>query len=170
MTLRSQQRQLREQQQFIGEQSQNLQLERAELLAAAEDRRTAQARKANMVFNVVGEGNDGSGRPTAYDHWGVYFQNGSDEAFFNVTVRFGDAYLAASVVEQSAMEHPDHGRRTLPVDQLGAHRALTFESPRWPEATVDNNYPTAYFTDASGQRWKLDRHMTLTPQPDDAGL
>ncbi|MFB6626497.1 hypothetical protein ACFCWD_29015 [Streptomyces sp. NPDC056374] len=163
-TLVSQRQQIDEQRDFIGQQSSNLRLERAELLAAAEDRRMGQARAAHLVFDVVGQGNDGAGRPTTYDHWRVVFTNGSNEPFRDVMVRFGQAYIGVGAVENQAVYLPDQGRRTLPVDLLGSYRSLTVESPRWPEATVDNNPPAVYFTDSNGQRWMLDRHGILTPQ------
>ncbi|MFB7832022.1 hypothetical protein [Streptomyces sp. NPDC056056] len=169
-TLVSQRRQIDEQRAFIGEQSSNLRLERAELLAAAEDRRTVQARTVLMRFDVFGEGNDGAGRPTTYDHWRVTFVNASNEPLRDVMVRFGQAYTGVGAVEEQALHLPDQGRRTLPVDVLGAHRSLTVESPRWPEATVDNNPPTAFFTDNNGQRWMLDRHAILTRQDGDAAF
>ncbi|MFI5685888.1 hypothetical protein [Streptomyces sp. NPDC051636] len=48
-TMKSQRDQIREQRVFIGEQSATMALERAELRAAAEDRRWAQARRVRMM-------------------------------------------------------------------------------------------------------------------------
>ncbi|MEU5908929.1 hypothetical protein ABZ780_31760, partial [Micromonospora sp. NPDC047467] len=158
-TLASQRSQIREQRQFIAEQSANLALEREELRAAAAARREAQAKQVHMNYQVEGGSWDSEGNVVGYDHWEVRIRNGSDDPLRDVEVRFGTAYLAAEVYEvpPSAFSGPNPGeRRSLPVHLLGPGRVLRFLSPQWSEATVDNNRPTLFFTDDGGVRWALD--------------
>jgi len=54
-TIASQRQQIAEQRQFIGEQSATMALERAELQAAGEERRWAQARLVRLAANVGGD-------------------------------------------------------------------------------------------------------------------
>ncbi|MEH0428832.1 hypothetical protein QBB34_21355 [Streptomyces stelliscabiei] len=180
-TIKSQRQQLDEQRQFIGEQSrfmaeqqQNLQLERAELRAAAEDRKHAQARQVHMRHHTSGGADDGAGGRVGYDHWVVVATNRSDAPLHNVEVRFGTAYIAIEVYEWPADRQPrdraaSRGERwTPPVHLLGPGRAALFTSQRWPEATVDNNRPTLFFTDDGGVRWSLDSYGKLEEAPDNA--
>ncbi|MBP8532369.1 hypothetical protein [Streptomyces sp. MK37H] len=160
-TLRSQQKQIQEQREFIAEQSATMALERAELSAAAEDRRTAQARQIRMRPQTDGGRDDGGGGRVGYDHWRVHVDNGSDSPIHDIHMRFGTAYVAVSATEQEAARLPDAGRRPPRVHLIGPRRTVTFESQSGTEAFVDNNRPHVYFTDDVGVRWHLDQDGKL---------
>lgn len=163
-TLASQRRQITEQREFIGEQSATLALERAELNAAAEDRKWAQARQVRMQHHEEGtRGN--SGRLISADHWEVVVQNSSDAPIHQLEVRFGSAYVAAEVYELPATPIDSEERRTHPLYLLGPNRSARFASQRWPEATVHNNRPQLTFTDDNGRRWNLDSYGKLAEVP-----
>lgn len=169
-TIKSQREQIGEQRVFIGEQSATLELERAELRAAAEDRRWAQARLVRMDHHKAGGEIDGQGVRTEGDHWDVIVVNGSDAEVHRVEVRFGTAYTASEVFEwlpgwspESPAQRGD--RLTALVDLIGPRRAARFLSQRWQAATVHNNRPTVYFTDNSGVRWSLDSYGKLEEAP-----
>ncbi|MFE7236103.1 hypothetical protein ACFVAF_36925 [Streptomyces sp. NPDC057596] len=168
-TLASQRRQIAEQRQFIGEQSATLALERAELRAAAEDRKWAQARQVAMHHRKAGGSVDGEGNVVC-DRWVVTVQNTSDAPVHGVEVRFGTAYLASEVYElaPSAVHNlsaEDGDRLVSPVYLLGPGRAVRFLSQQWPEATVHNNRPVLSFTDDNGLRWQLDSYGKLEEAP-----
>ncbi|MGI3199649.1 hypothetical protein ACRJ4W_15460 [Streptomyces sp. GLT-R25] len=178
-TIRSQREQIGEQQAFIAEQTrfmddqrQNLELERAELRAAAEDRRWAQARQVRMHQKMVGGQPDGGGGLTEPDHWAVTVQNASDAPVHQLEVHFGTAYRASDAWEWPAFE-PDTlratvgGRLAIPVFLLGPGRAVRFGSQRWSPATVHNNRPTLFFTDDGGVRWRLGSDGKLEEVPAD---
>ncbi|GHA28749.1 hypothetical protein GCM10010372_30710 [Streptomyces tauricus] len=165
-TIKSQRQQIGEQRQFIGdqlrfmaEQQQNLALERAELRAAAEDRRWSQARKVE-VSHVRAASTVNDQGEALVDHWLVIVANRSDSPVHQVDVRFGTAYTAHEVHEWNPQRsHPTYepGERVVaPVDLVGPGRAVRFASQRWSSATVHNNRPTVYFTDDSGVRWSKD--------------
>lgn len=164
-TLQSQRKQLTEQRAFIGEQSANLTLERAELRAAAEERRTGQARRINMELMTAASAPDGTGVFRGYDHWRVQVRNASDEPIRDVLIRFGDAYDPAEAAIAESSHLPDGGRRGIPVALVGPGLTVGFRSPKWQEITVDNNRPVAFFTDSNGVRWRLDEHGELAEQP-----
>lgn len=170
LTIRSQRKQIEEQRVFIGEQSANLTLERAELRAALETRRWAQAKQVTMTYRTGGHSDrDSAGSLTGYDRWQAVVTNGSDDVVTDVMVRFGDAYNALSAVEVGERGLPDRGHRGVPVDVIGPGRQVQFESPRWSETTVDNNRPTAWFTDAAGVTWVLDRDGALMAEEGQGG-
>ncbi|CAL9515302.1 hypothetical protein [Streptomyces sp. enrichment culture] len=168
-TLKSQQKQIAEQRQFIAEQSATLALERAELRAAAEDRKWAQARQVAMHHRkgaslVAGEGT------VVDDHWVVTVHNTSDAPVRGVEVRFGTAYLASEVYELAPTAVHNLGaqvgdRLGMPVHLLGPGRAARFLSQQWSEATVHNNRPVLFFTDDNGLRWQLDSYGKLEEAP-----
>lgn len=163
MTIKSQRQQISEQRTFIGEQSENLTLERAELRAALEGRRWAQAKQVVMTYETGGaSARDSTGSLAGYDRWVVHVSNGSDDLVRDVLVRFGDTYNAASAVEMDTRHLPDGGRRAVPADVIGPGRQVQFESPRLGEVTVDNNRPELRFTDAAGTAWRRDQHGVLT--------
>lgn len=170
LTIKSQREQIREQRVFIGEQSANLMLERAELRAALEARRWAQAKRVTMTYRTGGfSDRDSTGSETGYDRWKVVVTNGSGEPVTDVMVRFGDTYNASNAVEVGEQGLPDQGRRGVPVNVVGPGRQVRFESPRWSETTVDNNRPMAWFTDAAGVTWVLDRDGALMPEEGQSG-
>ncbi|MFD3646368.1 hypothetical protein ACFWUT_23380 [Streptomyces cyaneofuscatus] len=163
LTIRSQRQQIAEQRNFIGEQSQNLTLERAELRASQEQRRRAQAKQVSMTFRTAGQSGAGDyNTSVGYDRWSVDVLNGSDEPVRDVMVRFGDTYNAATAHEVEASHLPDHGRRTVPLAVLGPGRTVNFESPRFQEVTVDNNRPVLQFTDRTGAVWRRNEHGVLS--------
>lgn len=172
-TLKSQRDQIAEQRQFIGEQSATMALERAELHAAAEDRRGAQAKQIRMHHQKVGGSTDGQGVQVEDDHWDVTVSNYSDAPVHQLEVRFGTAYRAAEVYEwrpnwSLSMPVTRGDQLTLPVHLIGPGRSARFVSQRWSPATVHNNRPTLFFTDANGLRWTLDSHGKLDealPEP-----
>lgn len=173
-TITSQRQQLDEQRQFIGEQSrfmaeqqQNLQLERAELRAAADDRKWAQARQVAMHKLRIGPDSEGYA-------WVVTVQNPTDAALHQVDIRFG-SNLANVAMEWPVFDHdPSESSPariavgdvlTTPVPLLGAHRALRFSSHRWPQFEANANRPTLFFTDDGGLRWSLDSYGKLEEAP-----
>ncbi|WP_435643376.1 hypothetical protein ACR9VJ_18180 [Streptomyces sp. H49] len=173
-TIKSQREQIGEQQVFIAEQSrfmaeqqQNLELERVELRAAAEERRVSQARQVRMSFRTAGSGGrDSTGSLTGYDHWAVEVANTSDAPIRDVMVRFGDAYNADTAREKGAARaHPDRGVRPVPVALIPVGHVVVFTSPRMSEVAVDNNRPALLFTDSSGLRWRHDSWGALEEVP-----
>lgn len=180
-TLASQRRQISEQQEFIAEQTalmaeqrQNLELERGELRAAAEDRRVAQARQIRMYQRMLGSEPDGMGGIIGVDHWAVTVQNPSDAPVHQLEVRFGAAYIASDAWEWPAFELSNlrasvGDRLAMPVYMLGPGRAARFASQKWPAATVHNNRPVLFFTDDAGLRWRLDSYGKLEEAPAEPG-
>lgn len=78
LTIRSQRKQIEEQRVFISEQSANLTLERAELRAALETRRWAQAKQVTMTYRTGGHSDrDSAGSMTGYDRWQAVVTNGN---------------------------------------------------------------------------------------------
>ncbi|MFI6530499.1 hypothetical protein [Streptomyces uncialis] len=154
-TMRNQQTQLEEQRRFIGEQSEVLTLQGAELRASAEERRRGQSKRiaVSLEFRRASEGGA---------IWVVDVVNGSDEPIREVDVRFGTAHHAAFVSEVSAVHLPDGGRRARPLHLLGGGRAAQFMSSLWQEATAENNRPVVSFRDAAGYRWSIDHNGVVT--------
>ncbi|MFJ2392839.1 hypothetical protein ACIOTI_08835 [Streptomyces sp. NPDC087843] len=170
-TIKSQRQQIGEQRQFIGEQlrfmaeqQENLTLERAELRAAADDRKWAQARRLEMSHMEAPGTTDGQGRAVV-DHWLVVLVNKSDAPVHQVDVRFGTAYTSSEVHDwnplRSSPTYEPGERLVAPVHLVGPGRAVRFASQQWSSATVHNNRPTVYFTDDSGIRWSLDSYGKL---------
>ncbi|WP_392967206.1 hypothetical protein [Streptomyces sp. LN245] len=160
-TLKSQRDQIAEQREFIGEQSATMALERAELHAAAEDRKWAQARQIRMSHRVIPSVDVSDGVL-----WKVMVENGSDAPAHGLTVRFGTAYLADEVHEAT----PDGGRGerwVVPLHLLGPGRDAWFTSQRWSETTAHNSRPSLEFTDDNGVRWTLDSYGKLEERPAD---
>ncbi|MGW0795170.1 hypothetical protein [Streptomyces sp. NPDC002692] len=163
LTLKSQRDQIGEQRQFIGEQSATMALERAELAAAAEDRRRAQARQVRMT-QTLEEGTD----VTDGVHWDVIVHNGSDAPVHDLMVRFGSAYTADSVHELHS--RGVRGERWIvPLPLLGSDRRAWFTSQAWSRTTAHNNRPTLEFTDDNGLRWTLDSYGKPAEAPPTPG-
>ncbi|MGW9031482.1 hypothetical protein ACWGQ5_47210 [Streptomyces sp. NPDC055722] len=164
-TLKSQRDQIREQRAFIGEQSATMELERAELRAVAEDRRTAQAKRVRMHHRKAGATTDWQGAEVPDDHWVVTVINESDAPVHQAEVRFGTGHIASDVHEwrvgwNEAREL--QGERWMtPLHLLGPGRAAQFQSQHWSPTTVHNNRPTLYFTDDDGVRWSLNSYGKL---------
>ncbi|MDX3587604.1 hypothetical protein [Streptomyces europaeiscabiei] len=171
-TLLSQQRQIKEQREFIGEQSTNLGLERAELHAQAADRRIAQARRVDMRITTLGDDES-----TRYGHgpnavtlgpvnrWAIWVMNNSDGPIRDVNVRFGGSIDAEWGEESGAWLTIDRERREPPIPVLACGHTLELESPRWEEeGMVKRNRPVLHFTDNAGTRWLLDEFGHLEEQ------
>ncbi|MEU3287826.1 hypothetical protein [Streptomyces longwoodensis] len=165
-TITSQREQIGEQRDFIAEQSrfmdeqrQNLELERAELRAAAEDRKWAQARQLKMVCRTASSTSDDEGNAGDHDHWVVTVINYSDASVHEMDLRFGTAYVASEVWKWNRHWLSDRvptERLTRPVPVLGPGRAVRFLSQRMSLATLENSRPTLFFTDDGDARWTLD--------------
>ncbi|MFE9127080.1 hypothetical protein ACFYOF_16945 [Streptomyces sp. NPDC007148] len=173
-TLKSQRDQIREQQRFIGEQQATMDLERTELRAVAEDRRTAQAKRVRMHHRKAGATTDWQGAEVPDDHWVVTVVNESDVPIRQVEVHFGTAHRASEVHEWHLGWHESRtgqGERLMtPVHLLGPRRAAEFQSQSWSPSTVHNNPPTLYFTDGDGGRWSLDSSGDLKESEQQPGM
>jgi hypothetical protein len=155
---------------FIEEQQQNLTLERAELRAAADERRWAQARHVDMrAMKAVGVDTE-TGLPVT-NHWLVVVTNKSDAPIHQVVVRFGDAHLASAVHEwnpaRSSPTFEPGERLVAPVHLVGPGRAVRFQSQYWSAEALHNNRPAVFFTDDDGVHWSLDSHGKLEEVPAD---
>ncbi|MFJ3640326.1 hypothetical protein ACIPRD_11295 [Streptomyces sp. NPDC090108] len=62
----------------MAERQQNLEMEHVELRAAAEDRRTAQAKRIRMVAAKAGASTDRQGAATPDEHWVVTMMNNTN--------------------------------------------------------------------------------------------
>ncbi|XVV32957.1 hypothetical protein ACQPXT_01095 (plasmid) [Streptomyces sp. CA-100214] len=165
-TIRSQREQIGEQQTFIAEQTrfmddqrQNLELERAELRAVAEDRRWEQARKIKVESDETTGGNGAS-------YWRVLVMNRAEAPLHTVDVRFGPH------MPERVREWREDGRRgeewLVPVHIIGAGRAALFFSEDFSETGVGSLCrPLVFFTDDNGARWSLDWYGKLEEVPAD---
>ncbi|CAM5330453.1 hypothetical protein SALBM311S_05777 [Streptomyces alboniger] len=168
-TLKSQRDQIDEQRQFIAEQSATLVLERAELRAAAHDRKIAQARQVEMTVNLWAQSGvpaDANGEPIP-DTFRIEVRNLSIEPIHEVTVRFGEqeAHEASAAVETDLIRRgltvvADGPRLNVPVPLVGAGRIYLFTSGTLL-ADVDRHRPALLFTDNAGVRWRLNEHGDL---------
>ena len=156
--LKSQRQQIEEQRAFIAEQSTNLELERAELRAQADERRHGQARLVKMDTHWEPLH---SGDSTLGAFWTVFVESRSSEPLRDVTVRFGGAYNPAA-----AFDNRDNRRAPVPLPLLGPHREYRFTSQQ--SAGMENNRPVLFFTDNAGVRWRLDEHGELSEVPPEA--
>ncbi|MFF4502762.1 hypothetical protein [Streptomyces sp. NPDC001401] len=168
-TLKSQRDQIDEQRQFIAEQAATLALERAELRAAAHDRKIAQARKVEMTVKLWAQSGDpgnSNGEPIP-DTFRVEVRNLSIEPIHEVTVRFGEqeAQEASAAVEADLLRRgltvvSDGPQLNVPVPMVGAGRIYLFTSGRLL-AEIDHKRPALLFTDNVGVRWRLNEHGDL---------
>jgi hypothetical protein len=145
--LRSQQQQIREQREFIAEQSANLVLERQALQAQAEERKYSQARQIEAE---------------RFQH-SLRVLNPSDAAITDVVVKFGDrlAVRAHQVVPAGIGNHEVYrGDFEMPIEVIGPGRKYTFidSEEGWTEETA-----VLFFADADGSRWQLDQDGKLNP-------
>ncbi|MEV0553121.1 hypothetical protein AB0I27_06635 [Streptomyces sp. NPDC050597] len=157
--MKSQQKQIREQRQFIAEQSMNLALEREELRQAALERRERQARLVH-----VEEG---------YEQRGLgYLKNGSDAPIYDLLIQFGNEVPAAGtqiIRDQRIMDGPMDGPTFylesggLPRAALGAGAALIFNL----EHEAGERLIT--FRDDAGVNWSISQHGKLEEVPQGSG-
>ncbi|MFJ3097366.1 hypothetical protein [Streptomyces hydrogenans] len=149
--LKSQRQQITEQRQFIAEQSANLELERAELRAQADDRRISQAR---AVW---------AGRQRG----AFVVENGSDAVLRNVTVTF-DGMPATSAYEMVDAGIGDIvqfvGDYAGEVVAIGPGRRFAFRSGEEWGPVVDDE--VAFFQDEAGVRWRLSGDGVLEEAPE----
>lgn len=143
---------VREQQAFIREQSRTLQLEQAALTAAADDRRSTQARAIGMAVTRMasGETRVEGGTATA-DTFLVNVSNQSDEPISDVTVKFGQAHFAKSVQVVQGRGHPMHPDSHLL--ELHSHSSCVFTSPLLSPGAMNTEKPKLYFTDNERVPW-----------------
>ncbi|MFF9199973.1 hypothetical protein ACF09L_32680 [Streptomyces sp. NPDC014779] len=158
MTLRSQRRQITEQQEFIREQSANLRLEREILRADADDRRRRQAQQVGMTVRLQGHG--GGMQGPALEAWHVIVENRSAEPLHEVSVLCGGRIPATRAV--GANSDREYG---TPIPILGASTKVRFETDKFPQGEVGQEQPVLLFTDHSGARWRLDRFGDLSEAP-----
>jgi hypothetical protein len=168
-TLKSQRDQIDEQRRFITEQSATLALERAELRAAAHDRKIAQARQVEMKVELTVQNGalaDANGEPIP-DTFRIEVRNLSAEPIHEVTVRFGDqeAEEASAAVEADLFRRgltvvSEGPRLHVPVPLVGAGRIYLFMSGSL-DAEVGRHRPALHFTDNAGVRWRLNEYGDL---------
>ncbi|MER5534526.1 hypothetical protein [Streptomyces mirabilis] len=147
-TLRSQQKQIAEQRDFITAQAANLRLERSELQAQIADRHAAQARQIRLSIHAEGaELNDETGDMENADQWIVTVTNTSDAPIYDVSATFGG--------QESQWVSTDHRAGGGPVRVLSRTRSATFDSPRLEPARLTSSRPIVRFRDADGSWWQL---------------
>ncbi|OKH91483.1 hypothetical protein AB852_28410 [Streptomyces uncialis] len=139
LTMRNQQTQLKEQRKFIEVQTENLSLERVELLAAVEDRREAQARQIRVTVS------------DAY----VSATNGSNAPIHDVRCSVGGAAALRAVVtapDESTslrMQAAEVMRTsTSSLEVVGSGQVARFQRPGAGVGSVQ-----VTFTDAHGYVW-----------------
>lgn len=150
-----------EQRQFMSEQAENLQLERIQLRSVNDVQRRKQAKtiRVDAVHTWAGGGRD----PEA-EFWEVIIRNGGTEPVYDLTVIYEGQSLNQSVRPYGGVA-AEPG--TPPIRVLPAGEALRFKTDHHDRGTIGDAFPTAYFTDAQGVRWGIDRHGKLaeeTPQ------
>lgn len=146
--LRSQQQQIKEQREFIAEQSANLALEREALKAAAAERREEQARQVRAT-EVNGQ---------------AVVRNESSAPVRDVTCQSGDAQsLVAHLAEIEEVDrHFNYAMsrsavEECPLGSLAPGFLATFSGH------VEGDPFVVEFTDDAGLRWRLDQHSVLRP-------
>ncbi|MFD7403329.1 hypothetical protein ACFV7R_11780 [Streptomyces sp. NPDC059866] len=154
-TLKSQRDQIDEQRRFIEEQSANLQLERAELIAVAQERKEAQARRVRMELT----------RPY------LSVVNGSEGPIRDVVCHFGDEVRRTAYVSRD--QSPEAQLQALlrgeldggdpPVEVLGSGQGAAFARPDTVVGLI-----AVSFVDEAGVRWNLDELGALTQNTGDA--
>ncbi|MGW3913172.1 hypothetical protein ACWEBX_16895 [Streptomyces sp. NPDC005070] len=151
-TLKSQRDQIDEQRTFIAEQSRTLELERQELMAAAQDRREAQARKIHLVaqdpdyIQVVNGSND----PITE----VRCETQGIPAFHALDVVPGEGVAAGILAELI------RGTSDMHVERLGVGREAWFHV-----MTNKRGMVHITFKDAAGNGWILDDAGSLLAAP-----
>lgn len=170
-TLASQRIQLREQREFIALQAANLTLERSALQAAAEERRSEQARQIvnRAVVSLVTPHDRDTGEPYVLGPlcWRVEVGNASREPIRDVSVRLGSNDLRwASEIgsfdsHTPGWERPSAHSVRAPVPLLGSGTSYVFVSDEFEQMPTGLERPVCYFTDNSGVSWRLDGYGDL---------
>jgi hypothetical protein len=153
LTIKSQREQIDEQRRFIAEQSQNLQLERAEFRALAEERHRAQALEVTLTASMA-RGQDGG-------VWQAILLNASQEPIRNVTVRFGGDMPAVEIFEVRAVQGEVGAVYDAAVAVIGSQRRFAFKCGQMSAEALPVHPPVAQFTDAAGVSWTLDHYGDL---------
>lgn len=151
-TLKSQRDQIDEQRLFIQEQSRNLELERRELLAAAQDRREAQARKIHMYMQqpaYVQVVNNSADPITE-----VHCETRGTPALHATDIAPGEGVGTGILAGLIQGNHPQH------VERLGVGREAWFHV-----TTIERGAVHIRFKDAAGVEWLLDDAGALRPAP-----
>ena len=159
LTLRSQSKQIGDQQKFIEEQSTNLQLERAELRAQADDRRRQQARNVEMRSLLQAHGGGMYGDLT--EDWIVEVINRSSEPIRDVTMQCGEDVEAV----RGSM---DSDLTAVPLTTIGGGDRARLMTEQYPPGELEPKRPVLLFTDNAGVRWRLDEQGDLSevrPEP-----
>ncbi|QDQ12151.1 hypothetical protein [Streptomyces spectabilis] len=155
-TLKSQQKQISEQRQFIAEQSTNLALEREELRLATLERRERQARLIH-----VEEG---------YEERRLgLLRNDSDAPIYDLVIQFGNEVPETGVpivgdrrIVYGPTTRLEPGR--LPCAVFGAGLALTFDLQHGPGERLIT------FRDDAGVNWSISPHGKLEEVPRAPGI
>ncbi|MEU7428382.1 hypothetical protein [Streptomyces sp. NPDC040750] len=152
-TLRSQKRQIKEQRQFIADQSSVLELQRHELSAVKEGRRWEQARKVSCGY-AASRGNE--------IQW-LSVANRSSAPVYGVNVLWGGRHVNSTKVVVSRFTG---GRTpaTSPVECLNSLEEALFKPP------TGGIRADIYFTDDAGQRWHMDAAGGLVSATQDEGM
>ncbi|MBT2391652.1 hypothetical protein J7E87_19990 [Streptomyces sp. ISL-1] len=159
-TLKSQQKQISEQQEFIAEQAENLHLERRALIAAAEDRRWEQVRQVHFTAVVTkGEGGLGpGGRPLVNTAvWVAMVTNSSQGPINSVQVAFGEDQPTEVLQEKPSYEVVVEEASTIPAGGV-----WVFDSPRGTNEYLNDRQPMVTFVDVHGNAWQLDRFQKIS--------
>lgn len=165
-TIRSQQAQIAEQQEFIAEQSSTMALERQELLALAADRRIAQARLVKVEAVHLDAVHDADGSRLRGAQWDVLVENLSDAPIREVLAKFGDAYLPLRCQEYNVHGVPIDGPDLpMPLPVAAPNRSYVFKWGGSDSATVHNSRPLVSFQDARGVTWLVDEHGAISERP-----
>ena len=147
-TPKSQRDQIDEQRTFIAEQSANLQLERQQLQAHLDDRRSAQARQILLSRTAGGaELGPETSQLVGADHWIAIVRNDSDAPIYDLTMTFaGEPPRWVQTSERT-------GGGDVAV--LGRGQQAVFTSPRFVDTLLMAARPVARFRDADSVWWEL---------------
>ncbi|MEV6395573.1 hypothetical protein AB0M39_12475 [Streptomyces sp. NPDC051907] len=143
---------------FIERQSEVLALQESELVALADERAVAQARRVSMLAVMrVGPEELYAGIEN-HRCWEVTIANDSDEAIRDVNVRC-DPYNADAVWDFTPGRTDDGNPRRVgaPVPVIGPGRKFSFFITPGVSTRIGNYPPVLTFTDANGRRWQMDQ-------------
>ncbi|MDX3074608.1 hypothetical protein [Streptomyces sp. MI02-7b] len=161
-TMKSQQKQIEEQRHFIAEQSLNLALERAQLSAAAEDRKWEQARQISMKAWIQGGRFDrATGQTEGPRVWSAEVLNGSPVAIWAIHLCFVPADQDAA---GPGLEANPEGRFRHSL--AASEKEYLFSAPA-PLAVLERNRPVLHFRDDGGVEWALNEYGKLTEKSGD---
>ncbi|WP_344629672.1 hypothetical protein [Streptomyces glaucosporus] len=163
-TLKSQREQIDEQRDFIRQQSLNLELERAELRAAAEDRKAAQARQIEPpTAHFMGprpRRRTGRSRETTEElpekgYLATNVRNTINAPIRAVQVYFGDLAAEPRARVSDTRTGATEGEEETPVRLIGVDKAYRYTSSLMTEREARIKPVSIRFTDDDGVRWVL---------------